>query len=677
MLTRLVIQRRELFAGGHEFPITGAYEKLVGKIYGEVDPKNRLNRVTVNLNKAARNKRGRVEYSSNFCILKPLDMARGNDKIFFDAPNRGGKRILGFLNDAPEANDPTMLADAGNGFLMRQGYTIVWCGWQGDLKPLKNWLVLNVPAATNNGKPIIARARTEIVVDEKGVKSQPLSGDERVKSYEVASRDKSKATLTVREKSYGKRTPMPAADWEFAASVKDERSGKEIIKPSRSDLYLHAGFKPGHIYEFIYQAKNPLVLGLGFAVVRDLVSFLRFESKDSSGKPNPLASRNKTSGISHAYAWGRSQSGRFLRDFVYHGFNEDEKHRKVFDAIAPHVAGGGRLYLNYEFARPVTSSQQHTNQLDPELFPHAYNVIKDAQTGRRDGILKRPKTDPLVFHTQTSTEYWQKRGCLAHTDGKGNDLRLPDNVQIYVVASAQHNSPFGSESAKDDSQFLANPLPVGDALRALMVAMDQWVTKGIPPPPSRYPKLSERTLVAPSKNNGFPKIPGVGYAGLHNRQLFLDYGSKTIRGKMSVHPPKPIGNGAYKILVPKVDKDGNDIPGIRLPAIEVPIGSYTGWNLRPRGLAEGDLAGLLGSYIPFAKTKAERRQTGDPRLSIDERYKDQIDYVQRVSRAARRLVEKRFLLQEDAERIIADATKTHLFPGRIQSTKSEKQQRNV
>ena len=268
----------------------------------------------------------------------------------------------------------------------------------------------------------MSNVRTEIVVDEKNVKSQPLSADERVKSYEAASRDKSQATLTVREKSYGKRIPVPETNWEFAASSKDPSTGKETIKPSSKDLYLHEGFKPGHIYEFIYPAKNPLVLGLGFAVTRDLISFLRYESKDAIGKPNPLASSKKSTGIDHAYAWGRSQSGRYLRDFVYHGFNEDESHRKVFDAIAPHVAGGGRLYLNYEFARPVTSSQQHTNQLDPELFPHAYNVIKDAQTGRRDGILKRPRTDPLVFHTQTSTEYWQKRGCLAHTDGKGNDL---------------------------------------------------------------------------------------------------------------------------------------------------------------------------------------------------------------------------------------------------------------
>jgi hypothetical protein len=662
MLTRLVIHRREPFANGHEFPITGAYEKLVGKVYGEVDPKNRLNKLIVNLDKAPRNRRGRVEYSSDLFILKPVDPARGNGKIFFDAPNRGGKRILAFLNDAAEANDPTTLKHAGNGFLMRQGYTVVWCGWQGDLMALKNWLVLNVPVATENGRPIVAKTRTEIVVDEKGVKSQPLSGDARVKSYEAAIRDKSQASLTVREKSYGKRITVPPTAWEFACSKKDSRTGNATVKRSMKDLYLHGGFKPGHIYEFIYPAKNPLVLGLGFAVARDLVSFLRYATKDAAGKTNPLAPRKGKPTITHAYAWGRSQSGRYLRDFIYHGFNEDEAHRKVFDAIAPHVAGGGRLFLNYEFARPVTSSQQHTNQLDPELFPHAYNVIKDAQTGRRDGILKRPKTDPLIFHTQTSTEYWQKRGCLAHTDGKGNDLRLPENVRVYVIASAQHNSPFGSEPVKDHSQFPINPLPAGDVLRALVVALDEWATRGILPPPSQYPSVSSRTLMtAKHRGTAFPKIPAVRFTALHNRQLFLDYGRGIRRGKIAVHPPRAIPDREYTILVPRVDTDGNDIAGIRLPAVQVPIGTYTGWNLRPRGLAEGELAGLLGSFIPFAKTRAERRRTGDPRPSIAERYNDGKDYVEKFSRAARILVEQRFLLAEDAERMISEAKKSRVI----------------
>jgi hypothetical protein len=661
MITRFVVQRTELFARGREFPITGAYEKLVGRIYGEVDPKNRLNKVIVNLDKAPRNRRGKVEYWSDFCILKPVDMARGNGKIFYDAPNRGSKRIVAFLNDAPATNDPSTMEDAGNGFLMRQGYTLVWCGWQGDLMPQKNWLVMGVPVATNNSEEIVSNVRTEIVVEEKGIKSQPLSGDERVKSYVAASRDKSQACLTVREKSYGTRIPVSISEWEFASRLKDLRTGKETIKPSSKELYVRSGFKPGHIYEFIYPAKNPLVLGLGFGVVRDWVSFLRYEMKDTAGRPNPLVSSNKTTGIRYAYGWGRSQSGRFLRDFIYHGFNEDESHRKVFDAIAPHVAGGGRLFLNYEFARPVTSSQQHTNQLEPELFPHAYNILKDTQTGRRDGILKRPKTDPYVFHTQTSTEYWQKRGCLAHTDGKGWDVTPPDRVRIYVIASAQHNSPFGSDPEKDDTQQFVNPLPAGDVLRALMVAMDLWVTQGVSPPPSQYPRVGNGTLVRPDRNStSFPSIPGVRYQGLHNRQLFLDYGPHISRGRMDIHPPRQIGNGAYTILVPKVDRDGNDVAGIRLPVVQVPIGTYAGWNLQPRRLAEDELSGLLGSFIPFAKTKAERSKLRDPRSSLKERYQNRNDYVNKVSRAARMLVDQRYLLSDDAERMIHEAKKRRI-----------------
>ena len=664
MITRLNIERRERFANSYEFPVSRAYEKLAGKLHGEVNPNHPLNKTIVNLDRAPRNRQGCVEYWSDFCLLKPLVMARGNGKIFFEAPNRGSKRILSFLNDAPASNDPSTLEHAGNGFLMRQGYTIVWCGWQGDLMPLENWLVMGVPVATDSGKEIVRNVRTEMVVTEKGIKSQPLSGDERVKSYEAESQDKSLATLTVREQSYGNRIAVPPQEWEFASAEIDAQSGEETIRPSSTDLYLRSGYTPGHIYEFIYRAKNPLVLGLGFAVVRDLVSFLRYEIKDTAGQFNPLATNEKTTPIRYAFGWGRSQSGRFLRDFVYHGFNADESRRKVFDAVAPHVAGGGRMFLNYEFARPVTSSQQHTNQLEPELFPHAYNVIEDAQTGRRDGILKRPKTDPYIFHTQTSTEYWQKRGCLAHTDGRGNDIDIPDSVRIYVIASAQHNSPFGSEPEKDNTQQLANPMPAGDVLRALVVALDLWITQGVSPPPSQFPAVRHGTLVKPDRSNtGFPEIPGVRYGGLYNCQLFLDYGPNLLRGQMEIHPPKQIEAGEYTILVPKVDADGNDIAGIRLPAIAVPIGTYTGWNLQASDLAEDELSGLIGSFIPFARTAAERRTTGDTRLSIEERYRDQAEYVGRVARAAWALIEQRVLLSEDADRIIREAERCKIFGG--------------
>lgn len=661
-ITKIVIEKKAPFAAGYEFPVTGAYEKLVGKAYGEVDPKSPLNKVIVDLDKAPRNSRGRVEYWTEIFILKPVDSSRGNGKIFYDAPNRGSKRILMFLNDAPENNDPFTLKDGGNGFLMRQGYTIVWSGWQGDLTPGEDFLVMGVPVATNNGKEIIRTVRTEIVVTREGTMSQPLSADNRVMSYEAATTDKSQTSLTMREKSYDPRTPVPSSEWEFAACKKNKETGKAEIKPSTKDLCLLSGYKPGYIYEFIYPAKNPMVLGLGFAAVRDLVSFLRYKLTDEAGNPNPLAPTSKETGIKKAYAWGRSQSGRFLRDLVYHGFNEDESHKQVFEAVSPHAAGGGRLFLNYEFARPVTSSQQHTAQLDPELFPFAYNILKDPQTGREDGILKRPKTDPYIVHTQTATEYWQKRGSLAHTDGKGKDLAVPKNVRIYFVASAQHNTPFGTIPGRAQCQQLTNPMPIGDALRALIVAMDRWASEGTPPPISHIPSVGDGSLVpSGQKNAGFPQIPGVRYNGLYNRQLFLDYGPNLLRGQIDTHPPRPVKDGAYSVLVPKVDADGNDVAGIRLPTIRVPVATHTGWNLQRKGLAEDELCGLLGSYIPFSKTKEERGKSGDPRLAIAERYKDHADYVQQVSRAARNLVNERLLLPEDAERIITEAQNNQIF----------------
>jgi hypothetical protein len=656
MITHVAVERREIFAGGYEFPVTGAYEKITGRAFGEVHSKSSLNRVIVNLDRAPRNQRGNVEYWTDFFILKPVEMKRGNGKIIYDAPNRGTKKILMFLNDAPESNDPSTRDHAGNGFLMREGYTIVWSGWQGDLIEKNQLLCAGVPVATDRGKTISRMVRAEIVVNAEGVYSCPISGNDWTVSYEPAVRERFQASLTVREKSYGPRIPVRSSDWDFASCNKTATTGTVEVRPSTTDLYLRSGFRAGWVYELIYAAKNPLVLGLGFAAVRDLIAFLRHEARDRAGNPNPLREGNEKTSIKKAYGWGRSQSGRFLRDFVYHGFNVSEDRRQVFEAIAPHAAGGGRVFLNYEFARPDTSSQQHSDQLDPEIFPFAYNVIKDPQTGRRDGILKRPKTDPYVVHTNTSTEYWQKRAALVHTDGKGKDLLLPENVRMYLIASAQHNTPFGSAPKRAKTQQLTNPIPVGDALRALIVALDRWVSEGVPPPPNCVPKARDGTLVKPGKNSTrFAKIPGARYSGLHNRQLFLDYGRDLRQGRIDFHPPKGSKRGSYVILVPKVDADGNDIAGIRLPAIRVPLGTYTGWNLQDGSLAEDELAGLLGSFIPFALTARKRKQDGDPRPSIAERYQDHSEYKRRICIEVRRMLEEKFLRSEDGERIVDDA----------------------
>ena len=658
MLTRLVARRRQPFADGHEFGSTGAYEIVAGEAYGEVEPDDPRNACIVNLANAPRNERGAVEYRCDVHLLRPKDSRNGNGRVLYEAPNRGSKRALMFLNDAPECNDPATLEHAGNGFLMRWGYTWVTSGWQGDLVPWKDGMVLDVPVATDQGRPIERLVRTEICVNRPGVRSQPLSGDPRVRSYAAATLDTSEAELTVRMRSYDEREVVPAAQWAFAVESTDDGDGSPEIVPSASHLHIQGGFIPGAIYELVYMARDPLVLGLGFAAVRDLVSFLRYETEDGAGNPNPLAGGN---GVEKAYAWGRSQSGRFLRDLVYQGFNEDEQGRQVFDAIAPHASGGGRMFLNYEFARPVTSCQQHTNQLEPELFPFAYNVMEDTQTGRKDGILKRPATDPLVIHTQTSTEYWQKRGALAHTDGRGNDVALPDRVRMYLMASTQHNAPYGTRAARAKTLHLSNPLSIGPALRALIVAMDRWATDGTDPPPSRIPRNADGTQVAPeSLRAGFPAIPGAGCTGLHNRQLFLDYGEGVTKGVIDARPKAPPDGAGYVVLVPAVDADGNDVAGIRLPWITVPLATYTGWNLQAEELAEGELSGLLGSSIPFPRTRMERQAGGDPRMSLEERYASVDDYLERVRGRIAALVQGRYMLAEDADVLLADCRQAYL-----------------
>ncbi len=655
MLTRFVVSRTQPFAGGHEFGPAGGYEITAGKAFGEVAPEDPRNACIVNLDNAPRNGRGAVEYSCDVYILRPADRDRGNGRVLYEAPNRGSKRALMFLNDAPECNDPVSLEHAGNGFLMRWGFTWVTSGWQGDLIPWKDGMVLDVPVATEHGAPIQRLVRTEICVTRPGVRSWPLSGDPRVRSYPAANPDSSQAELTVRMRSYGQREVIPHTDWAFAV---EGGNGSREITPSASHLHLPDGFIPGAIYELVYTARDPLVLGLGFAAVRDLVSFLRRDEEDGAGNPNPLAGGG---GVEKAYAWGRSQSGRFLRDLVYHGFNEDEQGRLVFDAIAPHASGGGRMFLNYEFARPVTSCQQHTNQLEPELFPFAYNVMEDPRTGRSDGILKRPATDPLVIHTQTSTEYWQKRGALAHTDGRGNDVSLPDRVRMFLMSSTQHNAPYGTRAERGKARHLSNPLSIGPALRALIVAMDRWATDGTAPPPSRIPRSADGTLATPeSLRTGFPAIPGAACTGLHNRQLFLDYGAGVAEGVVDARPRAAADGAGYSILVPAVDADGNDVAGVRLPWITVPLATHTGWNLQSHELAEGELAGLLGSSIPFPQTPADREADGDPRLSLEERYASVDDYLQQVRAAMEALVAIGLMLAEDTDALMADYRKAYL-----------------
>ncbi len=653
---RIRIQQRGPFADGVSFGKAGPYERLSGQVEFAVDPYDPAFRDVVDLRHAPRGASGLVEYATDFYILKPLDLARGNRRLIYDVNNRGNKRILQFFNDAVHSNDPSRPEHVGNGFLMHRGYTIVWSGWQGDLLPGEGRLTMRVPVATESGCEITGVVRTELIADGPGVVCFPLSGNDYTRSYEAVSLDTAEATLTCREYEGDPRQPIPPGDWQFAQAGPDGRP-----TPSASHCYLPSGFRPGWIYELVYTARDPLVLGLGFTGVRDLVAFLLHEARDEDGAPNPL--RQDGVGMEKAYAWGRSQSGRFLREFVYRGWNQDAQGRRVFDAIFPHVSGGGRVVLNYRFAQPGRFPRQHADHLYPsDQFPFAYHVTTDPLTGKTDGILKRPDTDPLVIHTQTASEYWERRGSLVHTDPLGNDLGTHERARVYLFASSQHNADPLKGPEVGTCRHPSNPLNTTPLLRALLDALDAWATHGTPPPDSRIPTRESETLVpAEVARAQFPRIPGVDCPGSPNRLYVQDHGPDLDRGIIGREPPLVDHGREYAVLVPSVDPDGNDAPGIRTPDLEAPLATHTGWNYRREGSSGKALAGLTGSYLPLARTAQERQAAGDPRPSIEERYRSRAHYVRAVAVAAQRLVEQRLLLEEDADRYVEQAMTQKAF----------------
>jgi hypothetical protein len=645
---RLRLDIREPFAAGTAFGDVGPYERLAGRILFAIDPNDAANRMIVDLDHAPRNAAGLVEYSTDVYILKPLQLRRGNRRLLYDVNNRGHKRAVQFFNDALHSHEPRTVQDAGNGFLMRRGYTVVWSGWQGDILPGAGRLTIQLPVARENGSPISGVVRTEFIADEPGITCIPLSANDYSLSYEANSLDTRSATFTYREYEEDLRRPIPADAWQFA---KLDNHGKPV--PSSTHCYLPEGFRSGWIYELIYTAKDPLVMGLGFTGLRDLLSFLRHATVDAEGTPNPLTEDGN--GIEKVYGWGRSQSGRYLREFVYQGFNRDIHGRRVFDGIAPHVAGGGRVILNYRFAQPGRHPRQHEDHVyASDQFPFAYAAMTDPLTGKTDAILKHPATDPLVIHTQTSSEYWERRGSLVHTDSLGNDVKDHEKARVFLFASSQHHADPNSGPLRGVHRGLSNPLNTTPLLRALLDALDAWATHGTPPPASRVPSRANGTLVPVAVvQERFPRIPGIDCPSQPNRLFVQELGADFDRGILAKEPPQEDKSKEYAVLVPQVDADGNDAPGIRTPHVEVPLATFTGWNFRPEGSAEKALAGLIGHYLPLAKTAQERQARGDPRPSLQERYRSKAHYVRAIAMAAQRLVEQQLLLEEDADRYVA------------------------
>ena len=648
-ITNVVIEKREVFANGHEFPITGAYEKLVGKAYGEIDPRNPFNKVIVNLDKAQRNPNGNIEYSVDIFVLKPLDMRRGNDTIFYDVLNRGNKAMR-FNVGATRSNELSTLEHAGDGFLMRQGYTLVWSGWQGDILPGNQRMITDFPVAKNqDGSPIRRWIRTEFVF-QKPTFSIPLSFDREsrdVRSYPAVEESMEQAKLFRRAGPHATPELIARKDWSFAGCADGAAQ-----TPSKTDICFPAGFSPDFIYELIYEARDPVVMGIGFAATRDLISFLRRESSQAnvlsydSGRGERTAPR-------WALAFGSSQAGRFLKDLVYQGFNQDENKRIVFDGLIPHISGSRRIFVNSEFAMPgrfPTALEGHYYPGDE--FPFTYETTTDPISKKTDGLMMRCRKQqacPKIMHWDSGTEAYQGRNSLVITDPSGkSEMRIPANVRLYYFSGTQHGP--ADKPARGMCQQLSNPLSYQETQRALVIALQDWVSKGIEPPRSRFPRLSDGSLVQPmQEKTGFPPIPGVKYNGKLNDGFVNDH---------NVLPPRHISGSEYRLFVPKVDSDGNELGGVRSVELQVPVGTHAGWNLRAKGFMEDELCYLNGSYIPFAKTKEAREKSGDPRPSLEERYKDNADYVLKLSLAARSLIEERFLLAEDAERIITAAKNT-------------------
>ena len=646
------------FADNHSFGDVGAYERLSGRAHFAADPLAPAQQGVVDLDKAPVDSSGLVHFAADFMILKPRDIAHGNRRVFYDYGNRGHKRALQFFNDAPHSNVPLTLEHAGNGFFMRRGYAVAWLAWEGDMLPGDGRMVLDVPVATDNGKLITGRIRVEYIADVAGITCFPLSGRIAAHSYTAVSLDNRDAVLTRRRYPYDTPQVIPNDQWRFARTDSgvggETQSVERAVVPSAQHIFLPAGFQPGWIYELVYTAKDPLVHGLGHAAVRDFISFLKYDTSAA----NPLR------GVERAYAWGRSQTGRCLRDFVYRGFNADAQGRRVFDGVLPHVAGAGRKWLNHRFASPIVSGgQQYEDHFNiADSFPFSYAWSTDHLTGKQDAILKRPDNDPLVIHTQTATEYWVRRGSLVHTDTRGNDLPQPETVRVYCWASSQHFAdPQPRAPSRGHGQNFSNVVSTSMFFRANLDAMDRWATHGAPPPASRIPLRAEGTLVCIDEwRRQFPAIPGVATPTSTNVLPLLDFGPDAERGILREPPqPVPAGNAPdaparqYTVMVPSVDADGNDVPGVRAPMVAAPLGTYTGWNLRARG--HGPQLRFEGSYIPFPETPQERQITGDPRRSILERYGDKTAYVAAITAAARELVAQGLMLEEDVAGCVAAA----------------------
>ena len=653
------IKNRKPFADGQVFGDIGSYQILEGVVDFAIDPNHPANQGIADLPLAPVDDQGQVIFSSDFRILLPVKLAKGNHRVLLDVPNRGKALALRNINSAPEVA-PDAPPNPGNGFLMRQGYTVVWCGWQHDVPDVPGVLRTRLPEAQTGDGPVSG----EIVVTfqiNATAQVQYLS-DRAHRPYPANNLEDWNSVLTVQDHEDGEARVIPREEWAFARLDDGRRA------PNASHIYMESGFIPGKVYQVKYTTTGAPVVGLGHLATRDMVSFLKQGSEESG---NPCAGD-----VEHAYAFGVSQSGRWLRQFLHLALNRDQEGRMVFDGFIPHVAGGKRGEFNQRFAQPSSQASRSTNS----LFPFSDAEQTDPETGITDGLLSRLTAQgplPKIVYVSTPSEYWGGHGALVHTDLTGSyDLEPPEAVRVYILGGMQHalgGLPLADIDAEGvRTQQLYHCLDYRALLRAALVNLDRWVTAGQAAPPSRHPKIADGTAVTPETVlETLEAIPGVNAPAHLRRFTRLDFGPDP--GVPSKASPE-IG-GLYPNLVSAVDVDGNETSGILMPFITVPLATYTGWNLRHSDIggageimSTGGASGgtLKGSTIPFQATAEDRESAGDPRLSIEERYESKEDYLAKIEEAAQSLREERYLLQEDLATVKEQAgTLYDVFTGRV------------
>ncbi len=668
-IVRIEVAHTEPAFGGASFGAVGAYQRVTGRAFGEVDPSAPGNAVIQDILLAPRNAHGMVEYSTDIDILRPADPEHGNRILLFNILNRGNKGALSLFNaDVPAAAAVTnRLESPGDGWMQREGYTTIWFGWQADVLPGDGRMTLSVPVAhDSDGSPVTGIVRAELVVQGAPATTLNLSsgwftGMTHASAPTVSTDNRAELadgflpSLTVRATEDAPRTTIPSTEWRFGSCA--AANDTQICYP--------AGFQPGKLYELLYRAKDPLVLGLGFAVARDLGTYLAQPGQDNPARPLP---GGKT------IVMGTSQSGRFIRSMIALGFNQGEDGKRVFDGALPHI-GGGLMPLNVRFGQPGRAWGQQVDHLYPAYdFPFTYARQTDPLTGRRQGLLDRCEatgTCPRLFHAATALEIWEGRQSLGLTDPLGlHDAPEPPNVRTFIMASTQHAPPALPLPAKPPFPACAqqsNPNPHTWTMRALLSDLTEWVRDDRAPPASVTPRIADATLVAPDQVH-FPTIPANSYGGtdrpamrytgatsaLHVLDFGPGYHPGDSSGVLSVEPPVA-GAASYGVLVPQVDADGIDVAGVRDVYVQVPIGTYTGWNSFRPDLFEGNFCNFSGSFVPFAPTKAARDAVGDPRPSLEERYPTPAAYVDAVKRAAEHLQAQRLMLTDDVHRLVAEA----------------------